>query len=294
MSGGAIIRVDMGAGGWAAVPRAPLDNDLLSLQARGLLAWFLTRGDGFEVRVESCRRKFGLGRHAWSTLAGQLVAAGHYHRETARGEDGRIRTLVFITALPRLTDVGFPDIGTDVGLADTRCTRQSGQPHVGEPVTVLEKRTTREKTTTTVPPPVGAVGGGGLVFQGKEPPASLLQILEGSSVREIEWQLLLDELEGAVAAGLGSGKPVRSPVGYLRRLACLQARQALICEHAEGVAQRRRDRAAVAQLAARQVAAALASPRPPKPEIPQLPSQARLDAQAKLRELKSSFKSFTK
>ena len=112
-----IIQVDLGEGGWAAIPRSVMENRELSLAARGLLSWFLTRGQGFEINVAACRVHHGLGEQAWATLATQLVGAGHYHRVTARGERGQIRTRVSITAVPMPTLPTLPS--TDPGLAGT-------------------------------------------------------------------------------------------------------------------------------------------------------------------------------
>lgn len=291
MSGNSIIKTDIGLGGWAAVPRSMLDDDSLTLAARGLLAWFLSRADGFEISIAACQTKHRLGETAWKSIADQLVAAGYYHRETRHDALGRIRTIVRITATPqppaRITDPGLSGAGGAGGrLHRSRPNRSSAAPGSNTEIGVNKK-----ETTTTTPPPETAVGGGCLVFKSEEPPAALQQILKGSGVAAAEWQMLLDELEGAVAAGQASGKPVRSVGGYLRRLASLQAQKALICEHAERIAQTRRDRAVAAQLVARQAAAASALPRPLQPEAPQPPSLARLTAQSKLRELKDRYKS---
>lgn len=100
---GSIIKVDMSAGGWAAVPLAAINNDSLSLAARGLLLWFLTRPPGWVIRVEHCKAKFALGDHAWVTITQQLQAAGYYHRAKHRDTLGRLTTQVTITPTP-----GYP------------------------------------------------------------------------------------------------------------------------------------------------------------------------------------------
>ena len=269
----------MGAGGWAAIPRSSMGNQRLSLRARGLLSWFLTRTDGFEIRVEACRKINKLGRHAWSSIATELAREGHYHRRTVNGEGGQIRTVVSITALPvpGFTDARFPDTGTDVGFSDSRLNRQSAQPVAGEPVIKQQTRHKRYKTTTTTPPPPPpppppspppppppppAAGGGGsaVFFKMGEVPAALLKVLEGSGARATMWQSLLDELAGAQDAGVQAGKPIGNPAGYLRRLALIEASQGLVYEHAERVAQDRRDRAAAERRAAKQVAVQATTP----------------------------------
>lgn len=121
---GSIVRVDMGAGGWTAVPRGVFSSDTgLSLAARGLLGWFLTRPDGWQVRVAWCMEHHRLGEKGWSTLVAELAAAGYYHREKTRDGRGRLRTAVTITPTPA------PPLGR-VGAADPsftegRCNRVS-------------------------------------------------------------------------------------------------------------------------------------------------------------------------
>jgi len=125
-----IIRIDMGAGGWTAVPRAIFSNESgLSLAARGLLGWFLTRPENWEVRIASCMREHGIGEKGWSTLAAELAAAGYYHRRTTRDETGHIRTAVSITSTPTppLGGVG----GTDPALTGGRFDRDPVQPGPG-------------------------------------------------------------------------------------------------------------------------------------------------------------------
>lgn len=298
---GAIIRVDMGAGGWAAIPRSSMGNQRLSLRARGLLSWFLTRTDGFEIRVEACRKINKLGRHAWSSIATELAREGHYHRRTVNGEGGQIRTVVSITALPvpGFTDARFPDTGTDVGFSDSRLNRQSAQPVAGEPDIKQQTRHKRYKTTTTTPPPPPppppppAAGGGGsaLFFKMGEVPAALLKVLEGSGATATMWQSLLDELAGAQDAGVQAGKPMRSPAGYLRRLALIEASEGLVYEHAERVAQDRRDRTAAERRAANQAAAQATTPPGSTSKVQsknqkQLPSAARLAAKEAAAEIK--------
>lgn len=284
---GDIIRVDMGAGGWAAVPRAVFDNDHLSLKARGLLAWFLTRGDGFYVCIEHVRRRFALGRDAWKTLAGELIAAGHYHRKLVRVAGGRIRTEVSITAMPSLT-------ATDVGLPDTRSSRQSAQPIGGESDTKQETGGTRYKTTTTTaaaPAAQEGTGGGGLVFQMREAPDALVKVLKKSEACRSQWQALLDELDGAAEAGKQAGKPVLSESAYLRKLARVQATEGFNYEHAERVARDRNDRLKAAWLVARQDRAQGLWPSRQKTESAEagrVKSPAKAEALAKMAEIRKS------
>lgn len=100
---GSIIKVDMNAGGWAAVPLAVINNESLSLAARGLLLWFLTRPQGWIIRVEYCKAKFALGDQAWVTITQQLADQGYYHRTKHRDARGRLTTQVTVTPTP-----GYP------------------------------------------------------------------------------------------------------------------------------------------------------------------------------------------
>lgn len=148
---------------------------------------------------------------------------------------------------------------------------------VAESATLEPQREPKRKNHH--PSPSGArekSGGGDLLFRGGGVPGNLLVILGEAGVAAERRQVLLDELDGACTAARAAGDPVRNEASYLRRLAELDAASddGLAVEHADRIAQDRRDRAAAKRLVERQEAARLAersalSPIETKPQPPE-------------------------
>lgn len=213
MSGeGSILRVDMGAGGWAAVPRSVFNRVGLSLAARGLLGWFLTRPDGWQVRVDWCRAHHGLGERAWSSLVCELAEAGYYHRKKVRDERGRVRTVVTITPTPTppLGGVG----ATAPSCTEGRCDRGPVQPRVGEGG-ALKETVKREKQQQPV-----VVFSPDLLERGLLSKEEQEQVRDAAlSQRSTDAQALVDELAGALRKrGRVGERGIRNPVLFVRAL----------------------------------------------------------------------------
>jgi len=214
MSGeGSIVRVDMGAGGWAAVPRSVFNNESgLSLAARGLLGWFLTRPDGWQVRVDWCMKHHGLGEARWSRLANELAAAGYYHRLKTQDERGRLRTSVTITPTPtpQFCGVGV----TDPAFTEGRCARVPVQPGIGGAGVLKERVKEKEKQQQPV-----------VVFSPDLRERGLLAKEEQEQVNAVlaqssgDAQELADELGGALRArGRVGERGIRNPALFVRAL----------------------------------------------------------------------------
>lgn len=242
MSGeGSIVRVDMGAGGWAAVPRNVFNNDSgLSLAARGLLGWFLTRPDGWQVRVAWCMEHHGLGDKGWSSLANELAAAGYYHREKKQDERGRLRTAVTITPTPTppLGGVG----ATDPSFTEGRCGRGPVQPGIGEGGVLKERVKEKEKQQQPV-----VVFSADLLERGLLSNAEQKQLESSLSLLNDpeEGQALADEIAGALRArGRTGERGIKNPILFVRALM-----QASSLTYASGERALREARARVARRA---------------------------------------------
>ncbi len=206
---GSIIRVDMSIGGWAAVPLAVINNDTLSLAARGLLLWFLTRPPGWVIRVEHCKAKFSLGEHAWATITQQLQVEGYYHRSKHRDTLGRLTTQVTITPVP-----GFP--GPDEpGAGSPECRVTRGHK-------IDEKKIKKEQQQPR------ALRGQVVVFSPDLFERGLLSKEEHEQVNDValeqratstDAQELADELAGALRArGRAGPRGIKNPVLFLKAL----------------------------------------------------------------------------
>lgn len=78
-----VISQPLAAGTWHQMPHAASRDQNLTLEARGLLAYMLSRGTGWQM-TEAERRVLGLGRDKARRLLAQLEAAGYLVREYVR------------------------------------------------------------------------------------------------------------------------------------------------------------------------------------------------------------------
>lgn len=76
--------------GWTAIPREPFENEALSWEARGLLAYLLVKPDDWQVMVSNLVGAGNYGRNKIYAMLAELEAAGHIDRAKVRGEDGRL------------------------------------------------------------------------------------------------------------------------------------------------------------------------------------------------------------
>lgn len=108
-----IIRKVHNPRGWTSIPNAALENETLSFRARGLLAYLLSRPDGWETDSERLARAGKEGREAVRTALNELVGAGYLVRRKSQGERGRWRTDTFVYDEPVTPPAGVPLDGLD-------------------------------------------------------------------------------------------------------------------------------------------------------------------------------------
>lgn len=84
-----IIRVRFDQGGWCAIPNATLNDRRLRLDALGLLAWLLSKPDGWEVRPRALELEFLAGRDKIRGLLKNMEEAGYLRRSKFRDPAGR-------------------------------------------------------------------------------------------------------------------------------------------------------------------------------------------------------------
>lgn len=75
---------------WVVIDNLPLTNPQLSLKAKGLLAYLLTRPNDWEIRMEHLIKQFSDGRDSIRTAIRELRKAGHLLLSPEKGKDGRI------------------------------------------------------------------------------------------------------------------------------------------------------------------------------------------------------------
>lgn len=100
---GGIVEVKTDAGGWSIIPNAIFNDPRLDCAARGVMGWFLSRPQGWVIRIEAMRRANNLTEHTWQkNISKQLIEAGYLI--TTRGHrDGRycwIYTVFAVSQIP--------------------------------------------------------------------------------------------------------------------------------------------------------------------------------------------------
>ena len=220
-----IIRVDKSAGRWEAVPVALTNDARLSLETRGLAAWFMTRPTNWRIQAGALSGLLAVGRDKVKRMLRELEVAGYLVRSRSHDSEGRWVWESTFSPIPAI-DV-FPVDGESVDgkPIDGRAVdgesvdgRSTDGPAVdGKGVDISKTgRTTRSRTTTEVVPEDGC--------SNQDVPLRFPEVLSGDlqgvSSRYLEAcptslrQAVLDEV-----AGLAQRSRIRgSPVGLLRAL----------------------------------------------------------------------------
>ena len=98
-------------GSFTVVPNAIFNDDRLSLTAKGLLGYLLSRPRNWEVRHDQLQRKLDIGRKLLSKLLNELREAGYLERDEEQGRDdqNRFTTLNYVVSdIPELTAADAP------------------------------------------------------------------------------------------------------------------------------------------------------------------------------------------
>lgn len=153
---------------YVIMDKSGLTDRRLSLRARGMLAYFLTKPDDWEINIRDLMRQTPEGREALTTAMRELEKYGYAVKTLYRDDRGRLRgyiTTIYETPALALTDihtteVSFPEVGS----------YEVGSREVGQPATTKEYKTTKElknqglKEKKHPPPPPSEGGAAGLGF----------------------------------------------------------------------------------------------------------------------------------
>lgn len=123
-------------GRFAIIPNAALEDARLSFRARGVLAYLLSRPDGWATSADRLATGAREGRRAILTALTELEAVGYLHRVKAQDDRGRWSTVAHLTDSPQPVDSG----ATGVRLPN------AGEPDAGP-------QSLSSKTDTKTPPP---------------------------------------------------------------------------------------------------------------------------------------------
>ena len=98
-------------GRFTVVPNAIFNDDRLSLGAKGLLGYLLSRPGNWQVRHDHLQRKLGIGRKLLTGLLVELEKAGYLEREEQQGRDEYNRFMPYnyiVRDIPEPLSAGAP------------------------------------------------------------------------------------------------------------------------------------------------------------------------------------------
>lgn len=210
-----------------------VEDSRLSWAARGLLGYLLSRPDDWKVLIKDLQRRGDLGRDGIYKLLRELREIGYVRYERSRDEQGRMRGgIYYVREMPDSPHPDSPDMaGSD-----------KAEPCPVKPEALPNTDNDLSRTTTTIP--TDTYGGSsrefnhaGVQFSRWVPDE--LRVPATRQVAELSRplaQMVIDEWEGAIAAGA-----IRSsPLGYLRVLAKRMQQGEFTPKYADQIAQARK------------------------------------------------------
>lgn len=85
---------------WVSISNAAIDDERLSFRARGVLAWLLSKPNGWSINSNSIAASGSEGRDAIRTALGELENHGYLVREKIRNNNGTIATISTLYEVP--------------------------------------------------------------------------------------------------------------------------------------------------------------------------------------------------
>lgn len=137
------------SGDFTTISNKPLQDERLSLEARGLIASVLSLPRDWSFNRVWAQRKFKVGRDKLDRILGELKAAGYMRFIQPRLEGGKLgKGTYWISADPRAFDdlEPLPDFQGSGDHRDT-CLPEPAEPASGESGSIQKKTTTKETDT---------------------------------------------------------------------------------------------------------------------------------------------------
>lgn len=123
-----ILRLDLQAGGWRAVPPGLFEDERLSLDTRGIAGYISTRSESFSLSVGGLCALLQIGEDKWRRINQELTRAGYLKRIEGKDDRGRFRHELLFSPIP---DGGFPEKIT--GRSPVPVPKIQGQPGTATP-----------------------------------------------------------------------------------------------------------------------------------------------------------------
>lgn len=112
-----ILRIDLGAGGWRAVPPQIFEDERLSLDTRCVAGFIATRSDSFSLSVGGLCKLLKIGEDKWKRMSAELKEAGYLRHIVSRNKAGRFQHELWFSPIP---EGGFPEKQTTQSTVRTR------------------------------------------------------------------------------------------------------------------------------------------------------------------------------
>lgn len=169
-----ILRLDLQAGGWRAVPPSLFEDERLSLDTRGIAGYISTRSDRFSLSVGGLCTLLKIGEDKWRRVNQELTSAGYLRRTEGKDERGRFRHELVFSPIP---DGGYPEKSS--GRSPVTFPKIQGQPGPAKPGLVqphrAEPRYTRKRFDRISEDHHQYPGGGVLESSSLEPPQAWIE-----------------------------------------------------------------------------------------------------------------------
>lgn len=177
------------------------DDEEMSLDALGLLAWLRSRPDNWNLSVEHLRRRFKVGRNKMYDLVRELVSAGWVVREQVRDPESNTWGAIEYTVL----DEPGPRVSTESSLSEPRVKKRDTAKAENENAENGLQQTAEPEKCAEPLPGLRDTGNGDAVIRTEkqtnplQPPDGRLQrIFIRNGTRDERLKLALDALASAV------------------------------------------------------------------------------------------------
>jgi hypothetical protein len=138
---------------WRTVNVTNYANAALSWEARGVLAYLLTRPDGWDVHFWDLVNKGNAGRDKMRGLLVELTVAGHLKRRRIRTSAGRFKYITSVYELPLAEDQRDPVLAGSAGPTRRRQRTKSANTIKAEDSPLTDKPSLVESPLTDKPSP---------------------------------------------------------------------------------------------------------------------------------------------
>lgn len=101
-----ILRINLGEGGWRAVPPKIFEDERLALDTRGVAGFIATRSDSFSLSVGGLCKLLKIGEDKWKRMSAEFKEAGYLKHIESRNKAGRFQHELWFSPIP---EGGFPE-----------------------------------------------------------------------------------------------------------------------------------------------------------------------------------------